>query len=110
MATDTVDTVTLTKVINQCFANASDGRLSLTDQTRFLIEGKRLRGLLLNLLSAQFSAGTANLVAANADLVAVNAKLSDMASVLADTVQTLVDITNLVSNLDALFKLAVSFV
>ena len=47
-----LDTVTLTKVINKCFDHSMDGRFSAADRVQFLAEGKRLRGLLLNLLTA----------------------------------------------------------
>ena len=109
-ATAPVDTATLTTVINQCFANAIDGRFSPADQNTFLIEGKRLRGQLLNLLSAQFDAGSAQLVAANNKLTTVNTELSNSASVLANTAGTLNDIASLVSNLDSLLTTAISFV
>jgi hypothetical protein len=105
-----VDTATLTKVINQCFANAMDGRFSPADQNSFLIEGKRLRGQLLNLLSAQFDAGSAQLAAANTNLGKANTDLSNSATVLANTAATLNDIATLVTNLDNLLTTAKSFV
>ena len=105
-----VDTATLTTVINQCFANAMDGRFSPADQNSFLIEGKRLRGQLLNLLSAQFDAGSAKLTAANASLAKVNTDLTNSATVLANTAATLNDVATLVSNLDNLLTTATSFV
>ncbi len=110
MATAPIDTVTLTAIINQCFSYATDARFSLADQTTFLIEGKRLRGQLLNLLSAQFDNTTAPFAAATASLTAVNATLSQSATALANTAQTLNSIATLVSNLDKLLAIATSFV
>jgi hypothetical protein len=106
----TVDTATLATVINQCFSYATDGRVSAQDQNSFLVEGKRLRGQLLNLLSAQFAAGSAQLAAANASLTAVNAGLTQSATVLANTAQTLNSISTLVGSLDQLLSIATSFV
>jgi hypothetical protein len=110
MATATVDTTTLAAVINQCFSYATDARFSTQDQKSFLIEGKRLRGQLLNLMSAQFDAGSADLAAANTSLSAVNTQLTNSATVLANTAQTLSGIVTLLGTLDKLLSVATSFV
>lgn len=104
-----VDTTTLTDIINKCFDNASDGRFSEDQQAAFLADGKRLRGLLLNLLSAQFDDGTQAVVNANNQLRTVNAALSNAAASLANTAQTLNSIATLVGNLDKLLNVAASF-
>ena len=106
----TLDTATLSTIVNQCFANSTNSQFSSQDRNNFLVEGKRLRGQLLNLLSAQFNAGTPALTAANNALAKVNGDLSNNATVLANTAQTLNDISSLVSNLDKLLPLAASFV
>ena len=106
----TIDTTTLTAVINQCFANSGDGRFTLQDRSTFLAEGKRLRGLLVNLISAQFSDGTQQVVDANSDLSTVNNDLADDATTLANTAARLNDIATLVSNLDALLNIATKFI
>jgi hypothetical protein len=105
-----VDTSTLTDVINQCFDYSMDGRFDLNQQSAFLAEGKRLRGLLLNLLSAQFDDATPAVLKANKQLDAVNTSLSDATAVLAKTVQTLNEIAALVGNLDKLLNVAASFI
>lgn len=110
MATAPVDTATLTTIINQCFSYATDARVSPADQNTFLIEGKRLRGQLLNLLSAQFDSTTTQFAAATNSLTAVNTALSKSATVLANTAQTLNNITTLIGNLDKLLAVATSFV
>jgi hypothetical protein len=110
MATATVDTAALATLINQCFAKVLNGTYSASDQNRFLIEGKRLRGQLMNLLSAQFDAAVPQLATVNASLAKLNTKLSDDATVLANTAKTLNDIDTLVGNLDGLLKLAAGFV
>ena len=110
MPTATVDTATLTTVINQCFAYSMNLQLSPQDRNCFLVEGKRLRGQLLNLLSAQFDAGLQQLAAANQSLTSVNAGLAQSAAVLANAAQTLNGIASLVNTLDKLLSIATSFV
>src|SRR5579872_7150407 len=105
-----VDTATLSNVINQSFAFATDGRFTQDQQNAFLADGKRLRGLLLNLISAKFNDGTQAVLDANQQLTTVNTGLSNSATVLANTVNTLNDITSLVVSLDKLLNVAASFV
>jgi hypothetical protein len=105
-----VDTTTLADIINQCFAYSSDGQLSDDQQGMLLADGKRLRGLLLNLLSAQFDDGTQAVSDANNKLTAVNMKLANSAEALANTAQTLNDVASLVGNLDKLLNVATSFI
>ena len=105
-----VDTTTLADIVNQCFAFASDGRFTLPQQKALLADGKRLRGLLLNLLSAQFDDGTPAVVDANNQLVGVNNDLADATAALANVAKTLGDVANLVGNLDQLLNIAVSFI
>ena len=104
-----VDTTTLADIINQCFGYATDGRFSVPHQTAFLADGKRLRGLLLNLLSAQFDDGTQSVIDANDQLDAVNTKLSDSAATLANAAQRIQDVADLVGNVDKLLNVAVGF-
>ena len=61
-----VDSVTLTEVIDRCLDYSMDGRFTQTQRTKFLALAKRLRGSLLNLLSARFDEGTEGLAEANA--------------------------------------------
>jgi hypothetical protein len=110
MATTQIDTTTLTTIINQCFSFATDAQFSPADQNSFLIEGKRLRGQLLNLLSAQFDNTTAQFAAATASLTAVNTALSNAATALANAAATLNTITTLIGNLDQLLTVATKFV
>jgi len=105
-----VDTTTLTDIVSQCFDLSMDGRFSDDQQRMFLAEGKRLRGLLLNLLSAQFDEGTPTVIAANNQLQAVNTSLSNAAAVLANAADTLNEVATLVGNLDKLLNLATNFI
>jgi len=105
-----VDTTTLADAITQCFDNATDGRFSTLQRAAFLTEGKRLRGLLLNLLSAQFNNGTQQVLDANAELKAVNTELKAAAASIAKTASTLNNVAHLVGTLDGLLGVAVSFI
>lgn len=104
-----VDTTTLANIINQCFDYSSDGRIPSSEQAAFLADGKRLRGLLLNLLSAQFDDGTQVVLDTNKQLAAVNRQLGDAAASLAQSAQTLNTLANLVGNLDKLLNVAANF-
>ncbi len=104
-----VDTVTLTGVINQCFDNTADGRFSDAEQKNFMLDGKRLRGQLLTLLSAQFDKGSEPLKAANAKLSEVNDKLDDDAAVLANVSAVMGEISTLAKTLDNLLSAAIGF-
>ena len=106
----TIDATALSNIISQCFAFATDGRFTTAQQNAFLGDGKRLRGLLLNLISAKFNDGTQSVLDANQKLLGVNTSLSNSATVLASTVQTLNNITSLVGTLDKLINVAVGFV
>ena len=104
-----VDTTTLADIVNQCFGCATDGRFTPAQQQGFLTEGKRLRGLLMNLLSAQFSDGTQAVLDANTQLDQVNTRLTDSITVLAHVSQVMADVANLVGNLDKLLGIATGF-
>jgi len=86
-----------------------DGRLSQPQRTAFLADGKRLRGLLINLLSAQFDEGNQAVLDANGELSNVNSKLAASAAKLANLEQTLGDVATLVRNLDKLLNVAANF-
>jgi hypothetical protein len=104
------DTPTLTKIIDKCFDLSMDGRLTQERRMNILALGKRLRGSLLNLLSAQFSDGTKAVEDANAAIMKINTNLEKEGNTLKDIDSTIVNINSLVKSLDDLIKIAVSFV
>ena len=106
----TVDTTTLTETINRCFDYSMDGRLTPARQTKYLTQGKRLRGHLLNLISARFEDGTQAVIDANAKLKEVNAQLKDSVASLERAAEVLANIAKLVKVLDGLLGIAASFV
>jgi hypothetical protein len=99
----------LTEIIDQCFDYSMDGRVSPADQTEFLAIGKRLRGSLLNLLSANFNDGTKAVLDANQSIDDLNKDLANSAQVLANAATTLNELDQLVGILDGLLKLASGF-
>jgi hypothetical protein len=105
----TIDTITLTSIINSCFRYSSDGRIPEVQQSMLLGYGKNLRALLLGLLSTQFETGTAAVSEANTHLTSVNVLLSSDASALADVAQTLTSINSLVTSLNQALTVAASF-
>jgi hypothetical protein len=75
-----------------------------------LADGKRLRGLLLSLLSAQFNDGTQAVLDANGQLKTLNTELANSADALKNAAQTRNDVANLVGNLDKLLNVATKFI
>jgi hypothetical protein len=104
------DTTTLTQIIDKCFDYSGDGRLRDTQRTEFLTLGKRLRGSLLNLLSAQFEDNTEAIQNANADLTRINTQLLNDVDTLSNVDATLEEINSLVGTLDKLIGIAISFI
>jgi hypothetical protein len=104
-----VDSITLTDIIDRCLDYSMDGRFTQAQRTKFLTVAKRLRGSLMNLLSARFEEGTPGLTEANNDLATVNKTLKKEADTLANAAQTLADLTKLVGSLDKLIAVAGSF-
>jgi hypothetical protein len=104
-----VDAVTLTEVIDRCLDYSMDLRFTQAQRTKFLALAKRLRGSLLNLLSARFDEGTAALTEANSQLTTINTGLKKSAETLAKAAETISNLTKLVGALDKLIGVATSF-
>jgi len=105
-----VDTTELVKVIDKCQDFALDGRLQPLQRAEFRSLAKRLRGSLVNLLSARFDEGTPAVLTANSELSRVNSQIASQTIALANIAQTVSDISKLVGTLDGLLSIAVSFV
>ena len=103
------DAVRLAQIVDRCFDYAMDARLSQARRTKFLVAGKRLRGNLLNLISARFN-DTAALAAANVRLDAINTRLGRQKEVIQRTADVLRDLGTLTSALDTLLGTAVLFI
>jgi|GEM_PF-1110207 hypothetical protein len=104
------DNETLTKMILLCFDLSTDGGVPAEFRPDFLVLGKRLRGTLINLLSAQFDSQTPQFVEANAKIMAVNRALNETANDLARFADTIEQVGKLIGTLDGLLTIAVSFI
>lgn len=103
------ENVVLTEIIETCFKLSADDRVPPNLQSEFLALGKRLRGTLVNLLTAEFNEGTAKVNEANQKIKEINQSLKvDVLELklIADHVE---QIGKLVSMLDGLLKLAAGF-
>lgn len=103
-----IDSAALTRCIEKCFAMSRDGRLSLEQRRGFLIQGKVLRGHLINLISAVFDDARA-VEEADQAMRDLNQKLVEAFNDLAAISQALEVLASVSGLLGNLLKLAVSF-
>jgi hypothetical protein len=104
------DTNTLTTLITTLVDQSMDGDVPPSIQSQCLVLSKQLRGSLVNLLSARFNDGTAQVIQANTALTAVNAQVQALSTNLGAAAVTVANVTSLVGQLDGLLKLAATFV
>jgi hypothetical protein len=104
------DANTLTSLITALVDLSMDGDVPPSIQGQCLVLAKRLRGSLLNLLSARFNDGTAEVLQTNSALTGVNAQVQAMSTNLDAAAATVANVTALVGQLDGLLKLASAFV
>ena len=100
----------LAEIVELCFDLSMDGRLSPEMRQEFMVLGKRLRGSLLNLISAEFEKGTSEFTKANAKIEEINKDLKNATQALDNTAKAIGQLGELVSILDDLLKIASSFV
>jgi geranylgeranyl pyrophosphate synthase len=105
-----VDTTALTDLIDRCLGLAADARLAREAQASFLADGKRLRALLLNLLSAQFDDGTQAVLEVNQEITNVNRRLSNPIVTLANIAATRAAVSSIIALLDKLVAVATMFI
>lgn len=103
------DNAALTQMIDRCFDLSMDGRLKPEQRKEFLALGKRLRGSLLNLLTAEFGDATQAVTDANNGIKELNSSLSTITQELASVSQVIAQVGQLVSLLDELLKVASKF-
>jgi len=104
-----VNNAELASLADRCFDLSMDGDVQPSDQKNFLVLGKRLRGSLVNLLTAEFQEGTQAVVNANNQITTLNQTISDATQVLNNTTQIINQINQLVNILDDLLKIASNF-
>lgn len=110
MPDDRIDTPTLTAIIDACFDLSMNGDVAPAQQDAFLAAGKRLRGYLVNLVSARFQARTAELVAANAAIADVDRTLRAELQKVRDAADAVKKVAELVAKLDEALVAASKFV
>ncbi|MBO0939128.1 hypothetical protein J2I47_21415 [Fibrella sp. HMF5335] len=106
----TVDSEKIASCVQECFMLSLDDRLTIDEQKQMNVLGKRLRGHLINLLSATFDDGVKEVEAANKQLQAVNQQLSDTNEVINKVAATVKTVTKLVQTLDNLLTMVARFV
>ena len=104
-----IDTSTLSSMISTLVDYSMDGRVPEALQPQCMVLAKRLRGTLVNLLSARFNAGTPAVDQANSELRNVNTQVLASINQLGSLSETLANVTNLVGQLDSLLSIAVKF-
>lgn len=109
MTTERIDNETLTKMILLCFDLSTDGGVPAEFRPEFLALGKRLRGTLVNLLSADFDNSAPKFIDAKDKLKAVNKALKATAEELKKFADTVEEVGKLIGVLDDLLKIAVGF-
>src|SRR5262245_40701647 len=110
MAATKCDVTALTEIVDRCFDLAMDTRLTDAQCTKYLVLGKKLRGCLLNLISARFEEGTAALEEANEELADLNARLKKDTEAIKNVADTVKSLGTLVGSLDKLLGVAASFI
>ena len=103
------DNQNLASIIELCFDYSLDDRVPEELQKKFLALGKRLRGTLLNSITAEFEGDTAQVIEANNQIKAVNNELKNETQVLDNIANTVEQLGQLVSILDDLIGIALSF-
>src|SRR5512142_1339687 len=102
-----VNTDALSAAVRLCFANARANETFSPEQcAEFLFQGKRLRGLLVNLISATFTTPVPEVDEANDQLDALVTRLDDTAETLQKYADTIERIGEVVALLDRALKFA----
>jgi hypothetical protein len=101
------DNQQLVRCIEACLDLSMDDRLSQDRQNEMLALGKRLRGSLVNLLTAEFAEDLKQVEEANLQLQSIGKKLEDKNQAIAHIADTITRISLIVKDLDELLKFAI---
>ncbi len=94
------DTQTLTRVVERCFDLSMSGALPAETRAEYLAHGKRLRELLVHLLSARFDADSAEFKQATDAMHNTNHALAEAAEELEKVTQAVSRVAELAGFLD----------
>ena len=101
------DNQELVKCIEACLDLSMDDRLTQAQQNEMLALGKRLRGSLVNLLTAEFPEDLEQVEDANQELQAISQVLADKHQAIENISATIGKINQVVKGLDGLLKFAI---
>ena len=101
------DNQELVKCIEACLDLSMDDRLTQAQQNEMLALGKRLRGSLVNLLTAEFPEDLEQVEEANQELQAISQVLADKNQAIENISATIGKINQVVKGLDGLLKFAI---
>ena len=101
------DNQELVKCIEACLDLSMDDRLTQAQQNEMLALGKRLRGSLVNLLTAEFPEDLELVEDANQELQAISQVLADKNQAIEKISATIGKINQVVKGLDGLLKFAI---
>ena len=101
------DNQELVKCIEACLDLSMDDRLTQAQQNEMLALGKRLRGSLVNLLTAEFPEDLEQVEEANQELQAISQVLADKNQAIEKISATIGKINQVVKGLDGLLKFAI---
>jgi hypothetical protein len=100
------DNQELVKCIEACLDLSMDDRLSQARQNEMLALGKRLRGSLVNLLTAEFPDDLKQVEDANQELQSITQTLTDKNEAIENIANTISKLNQVVKGLDGLLKFA----
>lgn len=109
MTTAMTDNVKLVELIQGCFRLAMSAAVPMDQRRELNALGKRLRGALVNLLTASFDAASPELGEANAALAAADGAVVTAITDLSEVAAAIRDVTEVVGLLDNLIVKAISF-
>jgi methyl-accepting chemotaxis protein len=101
------DNLELVKCIEACLDLSMDDRLPQARQNEMLALAKRLRGSLVNLLTADFAENLKQVEEANQQLQQVNQDLADRNQAIEKVAETIHKLNKVVKVLDGLLKFAI---
>jgi hypothetical protein len=104
-----IDSKKLVEIIDFCFDCSMDDRFNDDERSEFLALGKRLRGSLLNLLTAEFNEDVQAFIDAKQALDKVNGKLAEYQQDVDHAAKTVEEINDLLTKLDKVLSFASNF-
>lgn len=109
MSEKSLDGEMLVRLIQLCFTLSQKPGITPKQSRDLIILGKKLRGVLLNILTAKFDASTQLFIDATTELKATNKVLEEAIDDLQETAEAIKRATGVLKLLDKLLGIAVAF-